>query len=95
MRQQSRKPDGGPVGQIKGLLSQNIYSKRESQTTTLSLTEQRQKAARQRKIPLIRKSYSLYLRVKLQKGVDEVGEDADELEPVEPITIHVTAFGGY
>ncbi len=37
-----------------------------------------QKAACQRKIPLVRKSYSLYLRVKIQKGVDEVGEDDDE-----------------
>ncbi len=27
-----------------------------------------------------------YLRVMLQKGVDEVGEDDDEWEPVEPIT---------
>ncbi len=28
----------------------------------------------------------LYLRVMLQKGADDVGEDNDEWEPVEPIT---------
>jgi hypothetical protein len=66
------------VGGIKGLLSRNIYSKRESWTTALSLTEQGQKAARQRKIPLVRKSYSLYLWVMLQKGVDDVSEDDDD-----------------
>jgi hypothetical protein len=49
----------GPVGQIKGLLSWNIDSKRESWTTALSLTKQGQKAACQRKIPLVTKCYSL------------------------------------
>jgi hypothetical protein len=39
MRWQSRQPKG-LVGQIRGLLSQNVYSKRESWTTALSLTEQ-------------------------------------------------------
>jgi hypothetical protein len=46
-----------------------------SWTTALSLTEQGQKAACQGKVPLIRKSYSLYLQVRLQRGVDEVDED--------------------
>jgi hypothetical protein len=63
---------------MKGLLSQTIYSKRKSWTTALSLTKQGQKAACQRKIPLVRKSYSLYLRVWLQKGVDGVSENDDE-----------------
>jgi hypothetical protein len=31
----------------------------------------------QAKIPLLRKSYSLFLQVMLQKGIDEVGEDYD------------------
>jgi hypothetical protein len=31
-----------------------------------------------RKIPLVRKSYSLYLWGTLRKGVDDVGEDDDE-----------------
>jgi hypothetical protein len=66
------------VGQIKGLLSQNVFSKRESQTTALILTEQEQKEARQRKIPLVKNSYSLYLWVMLQKGVDGLSEDDDE-----------------
>jgi hypothetical protein len=43
----------------QGLLSRNIYSKRARWTTALSLTELRQKTAHQRKIPLVRKSYSL------------------------------------
>ncbi len=30
----------------------------------------------------------------LQKGVDDVSEDDDEWEPVEPIPAHVTAFLG-
>ncbi len=68
MRQQPRQPDRGPESRIKGLLSRNIYSKRESWTTALSLTEQGQKAACQRKIPLIRKSYSLWLRVIVTNG---------------------------
>jgi hypothetical protein len=63
---------------MKGLLSWDIYFKTESWTTALILTEQGQKAAHQRKIPLVRKSYSLYLQVTLQKGVDDVGEDDDE-----------------
>jgi hypothetical protein len=51
-----------------------IQKKSESWSTALSLTKQGQKAARQRKIPLIRKSYSLYLWVTLQREDDEVGE---------------------
>jgi hypothetical protein len=47
----------GASGRIKGLLSRNIYSERESWTTALSLTKQGQNAVLQRKIPLIRKSY--------------------------------------
>jgi hypothetical protein len=67
----------GQWAEIKGLLSQNIYSKRESWATALSLTKQGQKAAHQRKIPLVRQSYSVYLWVKLQKGVHEVSENDD------------------
>jgi hypothetical protein len=59
------------VGRIKGLLSQNAYSRRESWITALSLTKKEQKAACQRKIPH-------YFQVMLQKGVDDVGEDDDE-----------------
>jgi hypothetical protein len=51
------------------LLSWNIYSKRGRWKTALSPTEQGQKAALQRKIPLVGKSYSLNLQVILQKGV--------------------------
>ncbi len=42
-----------------------------------------------------RKSYSLYLQVKLQKGVEDVGEDDDEREPVEPITSPCDSVSGY
>ncbi len=50
----------GPVGRIKkATLAEYLLKKRESWTTALSLTEQGQKASRQRKIPQIRKSYSL------------------------------------
>ncbi len=38
------------------------------------------------KIPLLRKSYSLYLWEVWQKGVDEVRVNDDECEPVKPIT---------
>jgi hypothetical protein len=41
--------DGRPVGQIKELLSRNVSSKRKSLTTALSLTQQGQKAACQKK----------------------------------------------
>jgi hypothetical protein len=67
------------VGQIKGLFSQNNYSRGDLWwKIALSITEQGQKAARQRKILLVRKSYSLYFRVMVQKGVDDVSEDDDE-----------------
>jgi hypothetical protein len=75
MRWQSRWPDGGPGGRVKGLLSWSIYSTRELDNSSKPNTELGQKAARQRKIPLLRKSYSLYIWVILQKGVDEVGEE--------------------
>jgi hypothetical protein len=78
MRLQLRQPDGGPVHCIKGLLSQNIYSKRESWTTALNPTEQGQKAAQQSKIMVVRKSFSLCLRLTLQKRVDGLGEDDNE-----------------
>jgi hypothetical protein len=60
------------------LFSWNTYSKRESWTTALSLTDKEQKAARQRKIPLLEKSYSLLLRVTLWMGEVEVDEDDNE-----------------
>jgi hypothetical protein len=73
------------------------YSQRESTqgkswTTTLSLTELGQKAAHQRNTSLlVKKSYSLFLWVIVKKGV--VDDNDYEGEPVEPSTIHVTAFG--
>jgi hypothetical protein len=52
-------------------LTEYLLKKGELETD-LNLTEQGQKAGCQRKIPLVRKSYSLYLWVKLQTGVDGV-----------------------
>ncbi len=49
MRQWSRQPDKGPVGQIKGLLSRHVYSIKESWKAALCLTSKGQKAACQRK----------------------------------------------
>jgi hypothetical protein len=49
MRQQSRQLDGGPVGQIKGLLSQHVYSKKESRKTALNFTKKGQKVPHQMK----------------------------------------------
>jgi hypothetical protein len=50
----------GPVGLInRATLTEYLFKKRKSWTTALSLTKQRQKGAHQRKIPLVRKSYSL------------------------------------
>jgi hypothetical protein len=54
-------------------------TQRESWTTALKLTELGQKAARQKNTLLhIRKSYSLFLRVMLEKGVVDVSDDNDE-----------------
>jgi hypothetical protein len=61
------------VGQKKGLLSQNIYS-RESWTTALSLTEQGQKAAARENTTSKKELFTLSL-VLLQKGVDDVSGD--------------------
>jgi hypothetical protein len=44
---------------------------------------------------VIKKELSLYLRVTLQKGVDEVGDDDDEWESVEPITSPCDSVLGY
>jgi hypothetical protein len=57
-----------------------------------SLTEDGQKAALQWKIPLLRKSYSLYLPVTLQKGVNEVVEDDESENQSSQSQVHVTAF---
>jgi hypothetical protein len=65
------------VGRIKGLLSQNIYSKRELNKSSKP-NSIRAKGSPPEKTPLLKKSYSLYLRVMLQKGVDEVSEYDDE-----------------
>jgi hypothetical protein len=67
------------VGQIKGLLSWNTYSKRDSWTTALSLTEQRAKGSARRKNTTLKKDLlSLLPRVTLQMGEVEVDEDDAE-----------------
>jgi hypothetical protein len=43
------QPDGGPVSQIKGLLSRDIYSKKGELKNSSLLDRKRQKAACQRK----------------------------------------------
>jgi hypothetical protein len=93
MRQWSRHPDGKPVGQVRDTLTEYLL-KRENWTTALSLTEQGQKTARRRKIPRIKKSYSLLLQVTMQMGQVEVEEDDDEREPVEPITSPCDSVSG-
>ncbi len=55
----------------------------------------REKAAHQRKVPLVRKSFSLFLWVRLQKVIDEVSKNDDEREPVEPITSPCDSVLGY
>ncbi len=47
MRQQSRQPEGGPVGPNKGLLSWHVYSKRRAGKQLLVWLKKGQKAARQ------------------------------------------------
>ncbi len=84
----SRDDQVGEAGPVEPQLSGGRESQRVCPTTTpmrkqsqpdgRAVTKQWQKAALHRKIPLVRKSYSLYLRVKLQKGADKVGEDDDE-----------------
>jgi hypothetical protein len=49
MRHQLRQPEEGPLGQLKGLLSRHVYSKKESWKTAVSMTEKGQKAACQMK----------------------------------------------
>jgi hypothetical protein len=61
MRQQSRQPDRGPVDQKKGLFLRNVYSKKESWKTALSLTEKGQKAAHQIKSTMDKKGKLLTL----------------------------------
>jgi hypothetical protein len=88
MRQQSRQPDGRPVGWIKrATLMEYLLKKRE-------LTDKGQKAARQRKIPLVRKSYSLYLWVRLQKGVMVLVKMMMSENQSSQAQVHVTAFRG-
>ncbi len=61
------------MGRIKGLLSQHVYSKKESWKTALSLTEKRLKA------PWIKKKELLTLTpVTMQMGEDEDNDDDDE-----------------
>ncbi len=63
---------------FRDLLSWKIYS-RESLIKALNQTKLGQKAARQKNTsPLIRKSYSLFLRVMLKKGVPDVSDYDDE-----------------
>jgi hypothetical protein len=92
MRQQSRQPGIGPVGRIKGILSQNIYSKGElSQTTALSLTEQRARGSSPE-----RNTMAYYCSGWcLQMGDVEDGGDDDEWEPVDPITSPYDSVSGY
>ncbi len=86
MKQQSRQPDRRPVGQIKGYSHGIFTQKRELDNSSKPNWIKGQKAAHQRRISLVRKSYSLLLRVTIQMGEVEVDEDDDEPEPVEPIT---------
>ncbi len=69
--------------------------KRERWTTALSLTKQGQKAACQIKIPLVRKSYSLYLfgescRRELMKSVKTMMSENQSSQS----QVHVTEFRG-
>jgi hypothetical protein len=83
MRQQLRQPDGGPVGRIKRLLSQQVYSKKDSYKTALSLTEKRQKAARQMKSTMDKKEELLTLTPMMMK----ISENQ-----LSQSQVHVTAF---
>jgi hypothetical protein len=60
--QQPRQPDGGPVGQIKGLLSWHVYKRKESWKVALFWSTKGQKAACQRKSPWIKKDAYSKLR---------------------------------
>jgi hypothetical protein len=58
MRWQSRQPDRRPVGRVKrATLTEYLLKKREMDNS--SRPNQKQKAACLRKIPPVRKSYSL------------------------------------
>ncbi len=66
------------MGRVKGLLPQGIYTRRELNNSS-KLTEQRQKAACQKNTSLlIRESYSLFLRVRVKKGVADDNDLGDE-----------------
>jgi hypothetical protein len=66
------------VGRVKGLLPQGIYSRRELNNSS-KLTEQGQKAARQKNTSLlIRARYSLFLRVIVKKGIADDSDLGDE-----------------
>jgi hypothetical protein len=62
------------VSQIKRLLSRNIYSKRESWSTALSLTEQGQKAAPENNATRKKELLSLFPG-NIAEGSDGVGDD--------------------
>jgi hypothetical protein len=65
------------VGQVKGILSLGIYSRGELDNNSKP-NQTRAKGSPSVKHCNYIKSYSLILRVKLQKGVDDVGDDDDE-----------------
>jgi hypothetical protein len=69
---------GGEGAELKGY-SHSGSAQEESWTTGQRLTKLGQKAARQKNAsPLIRKSYSLFLRVMVKKGVADDDDDDDE-----------------
>jgi hypothetical protein len=76
MRQHFLRPDRGPMGQIKGLLSRNIYSRIELDNSSKP-NRIGQKAARQ-KTTAIKKELLTPSPGLLQKGVNEVCDDDDE-----------------
>jgi hypothetical protein len=61
---------------IKGLISRNVYLKRELDNSSKP-NKTRAKGSPPEEIQQVTKSYSLYLWVMLQKGVDEIDEDDD------------------
>jgi hypothetical protein len=69
---------GGQRAELKGY-SRMKSTQGESWATAVNLSKLGQKAACQKKhFMLIRKNYSLFLRVMVEKGVDDDYEDDDE-----------------
>jgi hypothetical protein len=79
---------GGPVGQINGLLSWHVYSKKESWKTALNLTEKGQNAVRKMKSTTGKKRTELLTLTlgEMHYGRNKGDDNDDGWEPVEPIT---------